>query len=65
MGGRVDVIAKESKYVDEGVVFVPLGPYANALIPLETRDGSPFYKSLEVSVIRSVGKPTEWEELFR
>jgi len=64
-GGKVSIIAKESKYVDEGVVFVPLGPYANALIPMETKDGSPFYKSLDVSIVRSMEKPTDWEELFK
>ena len=63
-GGKVNVIAKESKYVDGGMVFVPLGPYANALVPMETKDGSPYYKSLDVSAVRSMGKPTELEELF-
>lgn len=64
-GGSVRLVAKESKYVNEGIVFVPLGPYANALIPEETKDGSPFYKSLHVSVSRSGEASTTWEELFK
>jgi formylmethanofuran dehydrogenase subunit D len=64
-GGDVKIIAETSKYVDQGIIFIPLGPYANALIPRETKDGSPFYKSLRARVKRADEKPTEWEDLFK
>lgn len=64
-GGSVKIVAETSEYVDKGIVFIPLGPYANALIPRETKDGSPFYKSLKARLKRVDEKPTDWEDLFR
>ncbi len=49
-GSVVVEVAAAGKGSKPGVVFIPVGPWANALLGTDTRDGIPLYKGLSVQV---------------
>ena len=65
--GSVVVWCKVSKGLDEGVAFMPYGPWANAVISSHTRgDGMPQFKSVEAEVSPAPGmKVSTLEDLVQ
>jgi len=64
--GGVDVYVKPSDGLDRGIVFIPMGPWANALIPAGTDStGMPSFKGIRVRVEKSDGKVLRGDELVR
>ena len=67
-GGSVVVWCRVSKSLDEGLAFMPYGPWANAVIAPYTRGvGMPQFKSVEAEVSPAPGEsiPTVEELLER
>lgn len=63
--GGIRVPVKPSRGDSEGVVFVPMGPWANALIPDETDGtGMPRFKGVPVEVERTEGPRTDLDGLL-
>jgi len=57
--GEVVVKAKEKAGTPEGVIFIPMGPWANALVSGDTHGaGMPSYKGIDAEI-----EPTEEEVL--
>ncbi len=57
--GEVVVKAKEKAGTPEGVIFIPMGPWANALVSGDTHGaGMPFFKGIDAEI-----EPTEEEVL--
>lgn len=51
--------------LDQGVAFMPLGPWANALVSSETEGtGMPQAKGIETEVLRTREKPTTLDDLL-
>jgi|Deesub1362B_J571_1020462.scaffolds.fasta_scaffold00395_1 formylmethanofuran dehydrogenase subunit D len=64
-GEEVVVYAKSSS-LDRGIAFIPLGPWANAVIPEGTDStGMPDFKGLKVKIEKTNEKVPTAEELFR
>jgi len=62
--GNVSVYAKESN-IDRGVVFMPMGPWANAIIPTGTDStGMPSFKGIKVKVEKTGDKVLKAVELI-
>ncbi len=58
--GEVVVKAKEKAGTPEGVIFIPMGPWANAVVSGDTHGaGMPSYKGIDAEI-----EPTE-EEVLR
>jgi len=50
--GRIVLTTRATEMVNQGEVFVPLGPYANHLISAQTHaTGMPYFKSEPVDII--------------
>ena len=64
--GEVVVKAKKAKGYPEGIAFIPMGPWANALVSANTRGaGMPAYKGLDAE-IEKTGEPVlHITDLFR
>ncbi|MCW3129718.1 MAG: hypothetical protein N2V75_06455 [Methanophagales archaeon] len=57
--GEVVVRAKEKEGTPEGVIFIPMGPWANAVVSGDTHGaGMPQYKGIDAEI-----EPTEEEVL--
>jgi len=57
--GEVVVRAKEKEGTPEGVIFIPMGPWANAVVSGDTHGaGMPSYKGIDAEI-----EPTEEEVL--
>jgi formylmethanofuran dehydrogenase subunit D len=64
-GKGIVVHARKSKNSPHrGMIFLPLGPLANYLIPAETMDGMPSFKGIKVKVKPVSLKPTTIEEVI-
>ena len=64
--GEVHVYVKESDSVDEGIIFMPMGPWANSLVPAGTDSiGMPTFKGIKVKVEKSDGVVLRGDELIR
>ncbi|ODS41958.1 MAG: hypothetical protein MSIBF_00965 [Candidatus Altiarchaeales archaeon IMC4] len=64
--GGVVLFAKPDENVKKGEIFIPRGPWANAIISADTFcTGSPIYKNMEAVVKPSEGKVLEAGELIR
>ncbi len=62
--GEVNVYVKASESVDRGIVFIPMGPWANAVVPKGTDStGMPSFKGVRVKIERSDGKVLMADEL--
>ena len=62
--GEVDVYVKRCEGLDRGIVFIPMGPWANALIPKGTDStGMPSFKGIKVKIEKSSGKVLRGDEL--
>ena len=54
--GKINVKAKLSKNLQEGMAFIPLGPYFNYLLDAYTQfTGMPGYKSIEATIDAAPG----------
>jgi formylmethanofuran dehydrogenase subunit D len=54
--GKINVKAKLNKKLQEGMAFIPLGPYFNYLLDEYTQfTGMPGYKSLEATITAAPG----------
>lgn len=63
--GEVTVPVKISRGDSSGVAFVPMGPWANALVAEETdATGMPEFKGVQVEVEKGEGEPTTLDELL-
>ena len=64
--GEVHVYVKASDSLDRGIVFVPMGPWANAVIPSGTDStGMPSFKGIGVRIEKSDGVVLRGDELVR
>jgi len=64
--GEVYVYVKESDSVDEGIIFIPMGPWANILVPAGTDSiGMPTFKGIKVKVEKSDGVVLRGDKLIR
>ncbi len=62
--GEVDVYAKPCEGLDRGIVFIPMGPWANAVVPPGTDStGMPSFKGIRVRIKRSDGRVLKGDEL--
>ena len=63
--GEVVVFAKKSDELPKGVVFIPMGPYANQVIdPSTDSTGMPQYKGVKGSVEKTDEKVLSVKELL-
>jgi formylmethanofuran dehydrogenase subunit D len=64
-GGEVCVFAKSSN-LSKGIAFIPLGPWANAVIPEGTDStGMPGFKGLRARIVKTEEKVPDAEELLK
>jgi len=62
--GEVNVYVRASDSLDRGIVFIPMGPWANAVVPRGTDStGMPSFKGVRVKIEKSDGKVLTAEEL--
>ncbi|MDD1748746.1 MAG: molybdopterin dinucleotide-binding protein, partial [Methanothrix sp.] len=63
--GQVVLTAKADPGLPEGMVFIPMGPWANVLVGKETGGcGTPHFKGLEVEVVATNLPVLNIRELF-
>ncbi|MBS1262878.1 MAG: Molybdenum-containing formylmethanofuran dehydrogenase 1 subunit C [Methanonatronarchaeales archaeon] len=63
--GEVRLRAKTARGDSSGVAFVPMGPWANALVDDGTEaTGMPEFKSVPVKVEKTDGSPTTLDDLL-
>lgn len=63
--GEVVVKAKKGKGYPEGIAFIPMGPWANAVVSASTRGaGMPAYKGLDAVVTKTDEPVLRITELF-
>jgi len=64
--GEVVVKAKKAKGYPEGIAFIPMGPWANALVSANTRGaGMPSYKGLDAEIEKTEEAVLHITDLFR
>ena len=64
--GEVTVRVKKSRHKHPGIVFMPMGPWANQLTDPRTHGtGMPTLKSIEVSISRTLEKVLDIEQLLK
>lgn len=64
--GEVVVKAKKAKGYPEGIAFIPMGPWANALVSANTRGaGMPAYKGLDAVITKTDEAVLYITDLFR
>ncbi len=64
--GEVDVYVRSCDGLDRGIVFIPMGPWANAVVPAGTDStGMPSFKGIKVKIERSDGRVLRGDELVR
>jgi formylmethanofuran dehydrogenase subunit D len=65
--GEVCVFAKVSEQLSKGLAFIPLGPWANAIVPTGTDSiGMPSFKGIKATIELAKGeKVLEAKELIR
>jgi formylmethanofuran dehydrogenase subunit D len=63
--GSVVLSVKKNKDIPSGVVFVPMGPYANQIIdPETTGTGMPQFKGIDATIEKTDEKVLEVNELI-
>ncbi|WP_428401570.1 molybdopterin dinucleotide binding domain-containing protein [Methanocrinis sp.] len=63
--GEVVVSAKKDEGLPPGLIFIPMGPWANAVVGPETGGcGTPQFKGVEAEVERSAMRVMDVRELF-
>jgi len=62
--GSIVLPIKEDHSLPRGVIFVPLGPWVNNIIPSKTSIGIPQFKSLEVYIEKTDENPTQLSDLI-
>jgi formylmethanofuran dehydrogenase subunit D len=63
--GEVIVKAKKGKGYPEGIAFIPMGPWANAVVSANTRGaGMPAYKGLDAVITKTDEAVLRVTELF-
>ena len=63
--GQVVLTAKADGGLPDGMVFIPMGPWANVLVGMETGGcGTPHFKGLEVDVAATASPVLNIRELF-
>jgi formylmethanofuran dehydrogenase subunit D len=64
--GHVVVTAKEDEGVPEGIVFIPMGPWANAVVSGDTHGaGMPSFKGIDATLEKTAGLVLSVKELMR
>jgi formylmethanofuran dehydrogenase subunit D len=64
--GEVVVKAKKAKGYPEGIAFIPMGPWANAVVSANTRGaGMPSYKGLDAEIEKTGESVLHITDLFR
>lgn len=64
--GRVVTSARTDKGLPKGLVFIPMGPYANAVIGSDTAgSGTPQFKGVEVEIEPTDMPVLDVREMFR
>ncbi len=64
--GEVIVKAKEKAGTPEGIVFIPMGPWANAVVSGDTHGaGMPSYKGIDAEIEKSSEKVLPVKELMQ
>jgi formylmethanofuran dehydrogenase subunit D len=64
--GEVVVKAKEDAGTPEGLVFIPMGPWANALVSGDTHGaGMPSYKGIDAEIEKTGDKVLHVKELMQ
>ena len=64
--GEVVVKAKEDAGTPEGIAFIPMGPWANALVSGDTHGaGMPSYKGIDAEIEKSGEKVLHVKELMQ
>jgi len=64
--GEVDVYVRSCDGLDRGIVFIPMGPWANAVVPAGTDStGMPSFKGIKVKIEKSDGRVLRGDELVR
>lgn len=62
--GEVEVYVKPCDGLDRGIVFIPMGPWANAVVPVGTDStGMPSFKGIRVRIEKSNGRVLRGDEL--
>jgi len=63
--GEITLPVQTARGDSEGVAFVPMGPWANALIADETdATGMPEFKAIPVEVEKGEGSPTTLDDML-
>ena len=63
--GEVVVFVKESKEVPEGIIFIPLGPYANMVIDPDTKGtGMPMFKGVKGTVEKTEDEVLQLDDII-
>jgi len=64
--GEVVVTAKKGAGYPEGIAFIPMGPWANAVVSGETKGaGMPFFKGIEAEIEKTDEEVPSVHELMR
>jgi formylmethanofuran dehydrogenase subunit D len=64
--GEVVVKAKEDSGTPEGIVFIPMGPWANAVVSGDTHGaGMPSYKGIDAEIEKTGDKVLPVKELMQ
>ncbi len=64
--GEVIVKAKKGKGYPEGIAFIPMGPWANAVVSSNTKGaGMPSYKGLDAEIEETEEEVLHITDLFR
>lgn len=64
--GEVVVKAKKAKGYPDGLAFIPMGPWANAVVSANTRGlGMPFFKGLDAEIMKTEESVLHLSDLLR
>ncbi|MEA2045333.1 MAG: molybdopterin dinucleotide binding domain-containing protein [Euryarchaeota archaeon] len=64
--GHVVVSVRRDEGLPQGIIFIPMGPWANALVGPDTCGcGTPRFKGIEAQVEPTMAKVKDVRELFR
>lgn len=64
--GQVVVSVRRDEGLPHGIIFIPMGPWANALVGPDTCGcGTPRFKGIEATVEPTMAKVKDVRELFR
>ena len=64
--GEAILKARASRLGQEGIAFIPMGPYANLLLPCETEgSGMPSLKNVEAEISKTTGEVLELKDILQ